>query len=408
MDKKSKIALFIISFVIVLMMVAEVSKPKAINWRDSYTSSDKIPLGCFVLFNELETFSKGSVLVNNQNIYEYLKSLNDNKHKTLLFINNSLYFDIEESEALLNFVAKGNTVFLSTNNLNGLLADTLKINISETNYELFKKPSIHKFSSPHIATKPTKFKQVIENHYFTSIDTLYSTVLGTISIKDNYNLKSNTNKSIVTNPNLIKVNFGNKAGHFIIHANPFAFTNYHLLKNNEQYAATVLSFLPKQQIIWDNYYKSGRKVITTPLRYILQNTALKWAFYLSMFGLILFIIFRGKRTQRIIPVINKLENATVDFTKTIGQLYFQYGDYSDIIQKKIQYFLEFVRTKYYINTTNFNPQFIDNLAVKSGNTTEKSKDLVDYIVYLKSKKYHTEQELIKLNENIEHFTNNQL
>jgi hypothetical protein len=180
------------------------------------------------------------------------------------------------------------------------------------------------------------------------------------------------------------------------------------MDDKEDYAATVLSYLPKQQIIWDNNYKSGRKVITSPLRYILQNTALKRAFYISMFGLILFIIFRGKRVQRIIPVITKLDNATVDFTRTIGELYYQHGDFTNIIEKKIQYFLEFVRTNYYLDTNKFSTGFIDKLATKSSNTKEKTKVLVDYLVFLKSKTNHTEQELIELNKKIEHFTKHKL
>ena len=180
------------------------------------------------------------------------------------------------------------------------------------------------------------------------------------------------------------------------------------MDDKADYAATVLSYLPKQQIIWDNNYKSGRKVITSPLRYILQNTALKWAFYISMFGLILFVIFRGKRVQRIIPVINKLENATVEFTRTIGELYYQHGDFTNIIEKKIQYFLEFIRTNYYLETDQLNPSFIDKLAAKSSNTKEKTKTIIDYLVFLNSKTNHTVQELIELNKKIEHFTKHKL
>ena len=127
---------------------------------------------------------------------------------------------------------------------------------------------------------------------------------------------------------------------------------------------------------------------------------------MSLFGLILFVIFKGKRTQRIIPVIDKLENSTVEFTQTIGELYYQYGDYSNIISKKIQYFLEFIRTKYFLDTNNLNNTFIEKLALKSTNTKEESKAMVDYLIYLKSKTYHTEDELIELNKKIETFTKN--
>lgn len=401
MDKRSKIALYIIGAVIVFMMIAEVTKPKPLNWRDSYSASDKIPLGCYILFNELETFSEGEILTSERTIYEYLKRVDTTTPKSLVFINNYLSFDKEESLALIDFAEKGNTVFMSGNYFYGNAIDSLNVAVERQYSNLYKKESDHKFTSPSLQKNNRLFKDVIENSHFSSIDTLNTTILGTVTTKDEDDFDE-------TNPNFIKVNVGENGGQFILHTNPFAFTNYHLMADKADYAATVLSYLPKQQIIWDNNYKSGRKVITSPLRFILNNPALKWAFYISLFGLILFVIFRGKRTQRIIPVINKLENATVDFTRTIGELYYQHGDFSNIIEKKINYFLEFVRSHYYLDTNQLNQNFIEKLAVKSSNTKEDAKALVDYLVFLKSKKNHSEQELIELNKKIEHFTKHKL
>ncbi|WP_296382611.1 DUF4350 domain-containing protein [Winogradskyella sp.] len=401
MDKRSKIALYIIGAVIVFMMIAEVTKPKALNWRDSFSAADKIPLGCYVLFNELETFSDEDMLTSEESIYQYLKKVDTTTQKTLVLINNRISFDSEESNALLNFVEKGNSVFISSTYAYGNVLDSINIGITRQYTNLYKKESESKFTSPSLQKNNRLFNDVIENSHFTSIDTLKTTILGTITTKDEDDIEQ-------TNANFIKVAVGENNGQFILHTNPFAFTNYHLMDDKEDYAATVLSYLPKQQIIWDNNYKSGRKVITSPLRYILQNTALKWAFYVSMLGLILFVIFRGKRVQRIIPVIKKLDNATVDFTRTIGELYYQHGDFTNIIEKKTQYFLEFVRTNYYLDTNQFNPSFIEKLATKSSNTKETTKTLVDYLVFLKSKTNHTEQELIELNKKIEHFTKHKL
>ena len=390
MDKRSKIALYIIGAVIVFMMIAEITKPKALNWRNSYSAADKIPLGCFVLFNELDTFSEGDVLVSEKSIYEYLKTEEFSEPKSLIFVNDRINFGKEESETLMKFVENGNTVFISSTYFYGNVLDTLNVSVQRQYTNIYRKEADNKFTSPSLQANNRIYKDVIENSFFESIDTLRTTVLGTVTTK-------NEDEIDETYPNLIKVDVGDNNGQFILHTNPFAFTNYHLLDDKEDYAATVLSYLPKQQIIWDNNYKSGRKVITSPLRYILENTALKWAFYISMFGLILFVIFRGKRTQRIIPVIKKLDNATVDFTRTIGELYYQYGDFSNIIEKK------FVRTSYYLETNQFNSGFIDKLSAKSSNTKEDTKTLVDYIVFLKSKTNHTEQELIELNKKIEHF-----
>lgn len=406
MDKQSKIALYAIGAVIVLMMLAEITKPKALNWRDSYSASDKIPLGCYVLFNELNNYSNQTITVSTKNIFETLKELKDSTKTVSLFINNIVSFDKQASEALIKYVEKGNSVFISANNLYGNLSDTLNISVGTDMNNFFKRPSLNSFTSPSLKSNERRFKDVIENSYFTKIDTLNAIALGTIKVDKSDKIINDTIPD--TNINYIKMPFGSNNGAFYIHTNPFAFTNYHMLNGNEAYAATVLSFLPKHNIIWDNYYKSGRKIITSPLRFVLQNQALKWAFYITLLSLILFVVFRGKRTQRIIPVVEPLKNATLDFTRTIGDLYYQHGDFTNIITNKIQYFLEQIRSKYYLNTNELSESFISKLAIKSSNKKEDTKALIDYIIYLKSKSNHTEIDLIQLNKLIESFTKHTL
>ncbi|HEX9599954.1 MAG TPA: DUF4350 domain-containing protein [Mariniflexile sp.] len=406
MDKRSKIALYAIGAVIVLMMIAEVTKPKALNWRDSYAAADKIPLGCYVLFNELKDVSNKPIKVSTKTVFEALKDIEADKKTVSLFINNGMSFDKQDSESLIKYVENGNSVFISTNYMYGVLCDTLNIRIGTDYNNFFKKPSLNSFTSPRLKTNERHFKDVIENSFFIRLDTLNAVALGTTKVEKTEQIINDTIPD--TNVNYIKVPFGNNNGAFYVHTNPFAFSNYHMLNGNEAYAATVLSFLPKHQIIWDNYYKSGRKIITSPLRFILQNQALKWAFYITMIALILFVIFRGKRTQRIIPVVEPLKNATLDFTRTIGDLYYQHGDFTNIITNKIQYFLEQIRSKYYLNTNELNESFISKLAIKSSNKKEDTKALIDYIMYLKSKPNHTEADLIQLNKLIESFTKSKI
>lgn len=405
MDKRSKIALYAIGAVIVLMMIAEITKPKALNWRDSYASADKIPLGCYVLFSELKDFSKKPIKISTKTAFESLKDFESEQKTVSLFINNNVHFDKQDSETLLKYVEAGNSVFVSSRYMYGVLLDTLNIDIGYGDEgQFFKEPALNGFINPKLKPNERLFEDVIENSYLSSVDTLHAIALGSVNIK---NTSKTTKDSIPENHiNFIKVPFGKNNGAFYMHTNPFAFTNYHMLNGNDAYAATVLSFLPKHQIIWDNYYKSGRKVITSPLRFVLQSPALKWAFYITLFSLILFVIFKGKRTQRIIPVVEPLQNATLDFTRTIGDLYYQHGDFTNIINNKIQYFLEQIRSKYYLNTNELNENFISKLAVKSSNKKEDTKGLIDYLVYLKSKNTHTENDLIELNKRIETFTQN--
>ena len=100
------------------------------------------------------------------------------------------------------------------------------------------------------------------------------------------------------------------------------------------------------------------------MRYILSQPALKWAWYIFLIGMLDFYIFNAKRKQRIVPIIKPLANTTVDFTKTIGNLYYQEGDHGNIIDKKIIYFLEKIRNEYLIDTTKLEMISLKNYIIK--------------------------------------------
>ena len=171
----------------------------------------------------------------------------------------------------------------------------------------------------------------------------------------------------------------------LFNTTPQAFSNYYLLKNNKDYAAGVLSYLDDHNLYYDNYKKSGRVVIDSPMRFVLNQEALKWAYYLSVVGTLIFVLFRAKREQRIIPVITPLENSSVEFARTVGALYYQNKDYGNLVAKKIQFFLADLRQRYFLDTTSLNEKTITHLAAKSGKSIEECKKLVNLIVHLKNK-----------------------
>lgn len=113
-----------------------------------------------------------------------------------------------------------------------------------------------------------------------------------------------------------------------------------LKKEQYQYTENILSYFSEGDIIWYTKGPKDERISGSPLRYIMSQPPLKSAWFLGLFGILIFMIFNAKRKQRIVPIIKPLENLTVDFTKTIGNLYYQEGDHTNIIDKKIIYFLE--------------------------------------------------------------------
>ena len=114
------------------------------------------------------------------------------------------------------------------------------------------------------------------------------------------------------------------------------------------------------------------------------------------------MIFNAKRRQRVIPIIKPLPNTTVDFTKTIGNLYYQEGNHQNLIDKKIIYFLERVRNEYLIDTAVLDENFIKKLHAKTGKDIKDIEHLV-YLINYQKKSYHQsiETDLIEINKAIE-------
>jgi hypothetical protein len=408
MDKRSRNILYLFGIFMIVIMVVEITRPQPINWKASYSSQDKIPFGMYILHQEIEELLEVSDFENvNESCYTYLLNtyLSDENHqkKAYFFVNNYLYFDDEETFALLDFVEAGHMAFLSAKHFSGKLRDTLKIE-THTSYHYEEIAIKTKLYSASFSDDTTTFKRGVNQSYFTHIDTLNTTALG-YYLPTEKNFTTTYTESGEFTPevalNYIKIPHGN--GYFFIHTLPEAFTNYYLLNGNHAYASRVLSHFDVEHLLWDDYKKSGRKFIESPMRFVLSETTLKWAYYITIVSLILFVLYKGKREQRIIPVREPLKNTTGEFTKTIGDLYFQHRDYSNLIAKKNSYFLERVRSQFYLNTTVLDETFAEKLAQKKGKSKEDVIKLVQLLRRMKEKTLHTEEDLISLNQEIEKF-----
>ena len=203
---------------------------------------------------------------------------------------------------------------------------------------------------------------------------------------------------------MLKVNYG--SGSFIFHLQPVTFTNYNILKEeNQTYIEAALGYIPENNIYYKSKNKVGKNLGNSKLRFILSKDALRYAWYLGLISLLLFIIFNAKRKQRIVKVITPHKNTTVAFIKTIGNLYYETKDHNNLITKKVTYFLEHVRRTYFVDTQILDDKFVKNLALKTSKKPEDIKTLVNKIAYLRAKQNCTEQDLLDLNSLIEDFYN---
>ena len=211
--------------------------------------------------------------------------------------------------------------------------------------------------------------------------------------------------------NYIRIAYGK--GRFYLHSNPIVFANFNLLTENHiNYAELVFSQLPNSKTFYDEYSKvykgsnDGSDGSESPLKYIFSQPELKWAYYLIVAMLLLFIFFRAKRKQKIIPILKSNSNTSLEYVQTIGSLYFQSGEHKKIAIQKMKVFLADIRTKYKVQTTDFNESFYAQLSIKSKVSIGIIKEIFERYKFLENLSTADEQILIDFYQSIETFYKN--
>lgn len=395
MNRTIKIYIGLLIFLFGLIAFIELTRERPINWKPTYNEKHKIPFGTYIFHEELEAVFPNQEFTDvRKTPYEFFDEYydwdEDEYTTTGNFIHVAQYSEMDEISAqeLLDFVSYGNTVFMSSNYFPNRLKDSLGFNT--TNQYDLKGNSYFTLTNPRFKTDSITIDRGINNFHFSKLNEDLTTVLG-----------HQTFDSIAF-PNFIKVNY--YQGSFLLHLQPIAFTNYNLLKkNNKKYTEAVLGYLPEDNIFYNSLNKANTNVSGSKLRYILSQDALRYAWYLGLISLVLFLIFNAKRRQRIVKEIKPHENTTVAFTKTIGNLYYETKDHNNLVEKKITYFLEYLRRVYFLDTQILDERFTKLLIQKSGKDKEQIQQLVKSIVHLKAKPQCTEADLINLNKQIEDF-----
>ena len=399
MKKPGIIIGIIIIIVIGLAIIFDLTSNRVIDWTESFNEKSNKPYGTSVLYKELPRLFKNSkirTVYHTPSNYLFANSdvgYGDHVAEGIYFIvGNSDYLEDEDCIELLNFTGQGNTLFISDYDYPQKLLDTLNIAIDV----LKNKDSIAhlRFNYSGLRDKSITIDRCPNSNYFSEYEPSAYQAVGYV----------NNDRSKV---NFLEIPF--EDGLIYLHLEPKAFTNYNLLKEDRfRYAEGVLSYLPEDNLYFDSYTKYydsyyGYAEKKSDLSWFLEQSSFKWAWYLALILTLLFIIFNAKRRQRIINTIKPLENTTVGFVKTISNLYYETQDHKNLIDKKIVYFLEKIRTDYHMDTSTLDEEFITTLASKSGKKKEQISKLVNFINWLRTKNEFFEDNLLKLNKHIEDF-----
>lgn len=388
MKKNRNILIFVLILLVIFLI--EISNRDFTNWNPTFNKEDKIPFGTQV-FDELlpELFSSSKITYSNTSLYE---SLDTTKTYQTLFIaydnmygQKSISIDKESMDRLLAWVKNGNTAFLNISGSTRI--DTLGIEIY-TGHDLFdqEKRNIDFYNEDLKFKRALKIDRGRYKSYFTEMDTHKVELIAHNGIAECF-LKQKIGK-----------------GSIYISTIPYAFTNYNLLYGSPELAVKMLSYLPKDnEIIVDEYYKIGSEKSSHKLRYILSQKSFKWGYYTLLMTVFFAIVINLKRKQKAIPVIRKKKNTSLDFIRTISNLYLEENDNKFIADKKIKHFREYLRQKLYLKSNSYEIDINEYIAKRTGVSIELLELIFRRIRAVESTNDVSFQQLEELNSSIDQF-----
>jgi hypothetical protein len=382
MRRGEKIYLGISALIIILLVVMDARQPLPIDWTPNLSSHSRTPYGTQLVYERLSDIFKQGVRTVSTDPYEAAQQEDEQRAPvTRMFVQTFFTPSELQLNALLAQAENGDDVFIAAAALCNELDSALHL-VSDQSFGLS-------------ATLTLRFLELPQERTgFVMEKTSYSGSFSKLA-RNSTTLAVNGSSE----PIFIHVRYGK--GGFWLCSLPLAFTNYHLLKDpNDRFISTVFSYLPQQPVLWDEHFKGNGTRRDTPLSWLLSNTATKWALYLCLALIALYMLFHSKREQRAIPIVEPLRNTSREFVGTIGNLYYTKGDHTDLAHKMIAYFKEELRQRTYLRQFAYDTTTYAHLSTKLGMTGEETARRFEIVAAMERSSHITEEQLLVLNQEL--------
>lgn len=420
-------SVFIIAAIVVVLTLLAFLLPRDQNrfsWRETYRGDSKDPYGTYVISELLRTRVPGESMTE---IRESLKDelpVDSNLKANYVFIGEALFMDSLDTEALLGFVAAGNTAFISSRTIPfDLMFDLYYEECYDYPWDdyLWITDSTASFNLAHSSLKnPGAFSYKYITRHEASLYNWHF-------IDEIYFCDEEFSPAPLGYMNDTLVNFARfpyEDGFFYLHTTPIAFSNIQLLdEQGLSYAGKVFSHLAPGPVFWDEYSKASEMVGRnrnrqqsmqsyrslsgeSPLQYILDQPPLAWAWRLLLGLGLMFLIFRTRRRRRIIPVLEPNTNTSMEFIHTIGQLYFLQNNHRKLALQNMKFFQTYVREHYQLQGREMDEEFAQKLAVRSGISEERIEKILLMHRNIEKSDFLTENTLVDFHNLLGYFYKN--
>lgn len=428
--KSSRNFLFAMLVLFVLFCLLQVNLPKKFVWSPTFSHVDKQPLGCFVFDSVLTQSLPNGYHVTKKTFFQLDQEHAKEKISVLMVVDqqNLKQLDVKY---LCNIARRGGKVMVvaSSSFDDGRNADTLVVDELERTFKVKIEDGIYFSLRGILSGLKAHDNDMYDTIYWNNRETMYAAqsyrmfynmVGGTLFVDSvpkvkrlaytlstaGYDYKYDSlyvgdftrfdtivdkkerieridTFAIKKVPTAVSVPYGK--GEVIFVSSPLLFTNYGMLEGNTfVYIFRLMSYLADLPVYrTEAYVKTDAMLVAeqSPFREFIKRPPLRWALYLALLGVVLFMIFTARRRQRVIPIMSKPANRSLEFIQLIGTLYYQRKDHVDLVRKKFKLFAEELRKTAGVDISDVNTDDREYLllAEKTGMNSDRLKKVIRQI-----------------------------
>lgn len=428
--KSSRNFLFAMLVLFVLFCLLQVNLPKKFVWSPTFSHVDKQPLGCFVFDSVLTQSLPNGYHVTKKTFFQLDQEHAKEKISVLMVVNQQ---DLKQLDVkyLCNIARRGGKVMVvaSSSFDDGRNADTVVVDELERTFKVKIEDGIYFSLRGILSGLKAHDNDMYDTIYWNNRETMYAAqsyrmfynmVGGTLFVDSvpkvkrlaytlstaGYDYKYDSlyvgdftrfdtivdkkerieridTFAIKKIPTAVSVPYGK--GEVIFVSSPLLFTNYGMLEGNTfVYIFRLMSYLADLPVYrTEAYVKTDAMLVAeqSPFREFIKRPPLRWALYLALLGVVLFMIFTARRRQRVIPIMSKPANRSLEFIQLIGTLYYQRKDHVDLVRKKFKLFAEELRKTAGVDISDVNTDDREYqlLAEKTGMNCDRLKKVIRQI-----------------------------
>lgn len=364
------------------------------DWKKTYALKDRNPRNISFFMELLDVHVEDSIY--NLKHWSDLKKIPNHQEATYLFIGDEFGLGDDSYDSIMHYADSGATVYISFNHLtSNIYRQHFEENAFYWDYS--------KVLFAWIGDTTLPFYHVYENDTISSdwysfsepeiMDTNYRAYM--FAMKHPIAFYEKHNKG--------KVHF---------HSVPDLFENYQVIQpNGYAHASIVLNKIPKDkpvifltcginhssnvQTISDEDADGAEKEDTSLIQFILKNPSLRLAFLLSILLLLIYVFFRAKRKEQVLPGYTSKRNMSLAFVETLGSIYISRNSPIGVLQVMRKNFYATINKHFYIDLSKKEnlEQNLEKLIAKVPYDPEKIAEIVQS---LDSRKNHVDNKHLGL------------